>query len=89
MIQFSGFCRFIVRISVLMRHDLFELQELTDEKEIILRQACGLDYPEPNVIFALCRGNWSSPAVSTISNIVFYIHQVLVVIQTTKIKTCS
>lgn len=55
-----------------------ELQELTDEKEIILRQACGLDYPEPNVIFALCRGSWSSPAVSEISKITFYIHQVLV-----------
>lgn len=35
-----------------------------DEKEILLRHAYGLGYPEPNVTFALCRGSWSSPAVS-------------------------
>ncbi|KAI4339191.1 hypothetical protein MLD38_024155 [Melastoma candidum] len=34
-----------------------------DEKEVLLRQAYGLGYPEPNVTFALCRGSWSSPAL--------------------------
>ncbi|OMO59006.1 hypothetical protein CCACVL1_25170 [Corchorus capsularis] len=34
-----------------------------DEKEMLLRHAYGLGYPEPNVTFALCRGNWSSPAL--------------------------
>ncbi|XP_042014095.1 uncharacterized protein LOC121762321 [Salvia splendens] len=47
----------------ILRHPAEAKHELTDEREIILRQACGLDYPEPNVIFALCRGNWSSPAL--------------------------
>lgn len=35
-----------------------------NEKEGLLRHAYGLGYPEPNVTFALCRGSWSSPAVS-------------------------
>ncbi|XP_010256914.1 PREDICTED: uncharacterized protein LOC104597181 isoform X2 [Nelumbo nucifera] len=35
-----------------------------DEKEMLLRHAYGLGYPEPNVTFALCRGSWSSPAFS-------------------------
>ncbi|XP_057788991.1 uncharacterized protein LOC131005891 [Salvia miltiorrhiza] len=47
----------------ILRHPAEAKYDLTEEKEIILRQACGLDYPEPNVIFALCRGNWSSPAL--------------------------
>ncbi|KAH6787148.1 hypothetical protein C2S52_006700, partial [Perilla frutescens var. hirtella] len=47
----------------ILRHPAEAKHELTDEKEIILRHACGLDYPEPNVIFALCRGSWSSPAL--------------------------
>ncbi|XP_048135395.1 uncharacterized protein LOC115726724 isoform X3 [Rhodamnia argentea] len=34
-----------------------------DEKEMLLRHAYGLGYPEPNVTFALCRGSWSSPAL--------------------------
>ncbi|PPS11324.1 hypothetical protein GOBAR_AA09315 [Gossypium barbadense] len=34
-----------------------------DEKEMLLRHAYGLGYPEPNVTFALCRGTWSSPAL--------------------------
>ncbi|KAL0349242.1 UNVERIFIED_CONTAM: hypothetical protein Sangu_1152000 [Sesamum angustifolium] len=38
-------------------------EELTDEKEMLLRHARGLGYPEPNVTFALCRGSWSSPAL--------------------------
>ncbi|XP_004307497.1 PREDICTED: uncharacterized protein LOC101307339 isoform X2 [Fragaria vesca subsp. vesca] len=33
------------------------------EKEMLLRHAYGLGYPEPNVTFALCRGSWSSPAL--------------------------
>ncbi|PON76334.1 Ternary complex factor MIP1, leucine-zipper [Trema orientale] len=33
------------------------------EKEMLLRHAYGLGYPEPNVTFALCRGTWSSPAL--------------------------
>ena len=33
---------------------------------MLLRRAYGLRYPEPNITFALCRGNWSSPAVSII-----------------------
>ncbi|KAL0376990.1 UNVERIFIED_CONTAM: hypothetical protein Scaly_0816600 [Sesamum calycinum] len=39
------------------------VEELTDEKEMLLRHARGLGYPEPNVTFALCRGSWSSPAL--------------------------
>lgn len=35
-----------------------------DEEEMLLRHAYGLGYPEPNITFALCRGSWSSPAVS-------------------------
>ncbi|KAJ0984003.1 hypothetical protein J5N97_002359 [Dioscorea zingiberensis] len=34
-----------------------------DEKEATLWRKYGLGYPEPNVTFALCRGNWSSPAL--------------------------
>lgn len=37
-----------------------------DEKEVLLRHAYGVGYPEPNVTFALCRGTWSSPAVSVL-----------------------
>ncbi|KAL6290964.1 hypothetical protein ACE6H2_008474 [Prunus campanulata] len=33
------------------------------EKEMLLRHAYGLGYPEPNVTFVLCRGSWSSPAL--------------------------
>ncbi|EPS63600.1 hypothetical protein M569_11184, partial [Genlisea aurea] len=49
---------------VILRHPSHGKHDLTDEREIFLRHACGLSYPEPNVTFALCRGNWSSPAVS-------------------------
>ncbi|CAI0411292.1 unnamed protein product [Linum tenue] len=34
-----------------------------DDKEMLLRHTYGVGYPEPNVTFALCRGNWSSPAL--------------------------
>ncbi|KZV55455.1 hypothetical protein F511_32002 [Dorcoceras hygrometricum] len=37
--------------------------EQTNEKAMLLRHACGLAYPEPNITFALCRGSWSSPAL--------------------------
>lgn len=37
-----------------------------DEKEVLVRHAYGVGYPEPNVTFALCRGTWSSPAVSVL-----------------------
>ncbi|KAG7033058.1 hypothetical protein SDJN02_07111, partial [Cucurbita argyrosperma subsp. argyrosperma] len=43
-------------------HMLFPLKPV-DEKEMLLRHAYGLGYPEPNVTFALCRGSWSSPAL--------------------------
>lgn len=39
-----------------------------DEKEAHLRCAYGLRYPEPNITFALCRGSWTSPAVSEFLN---------------------
>ncbi|KAL3838412.1 hypothetical protein ACJIZ3_023003 [Penstemon smallii] len=47
----------------ILRHPAEVKNELTDEKEVLLRQTYGLDYPEPNVTFALCRGSWSSPAL--------------------------
>ncbi|KAL3650144.1 hypothetical protein CASFOL_006547 [Castilleja foliolosa] len=47
----------------ILRHPANIKHESTDEKEMLLRQACGLGYPEPIVTFALCRGNWSSPAL--------------------------
>ncbi|KAL0413992.1 UNVERIFIED_CONTAM: hypothetical protein Sradi_1600900 [Sesamum radiatum] len=47
----------------ILRHPAEDKQELTDEKEMLLRHARGLGYPEPNVTFALCRGSWSSPAL--------------------------
>ncbi|KAI3470741.1 hypothetical protein Pfo_027404 [Paulownia fortunei] len=48
---------------LILRHPAEVKHELTDEKEMLLRHACGLGYPEPNVTFALCRGSWSSPAL--------------------------
>ncbi|KAH9624195.1 hypothetical protein KSS87_008272 [Heliosperma pusillum] len=48
----------------LLRHPVDSKHDPTDEKEMLLRRAYGLQYPEPNITFALCRGNWSSPAVS-------------------------
>ncbi|KAF3952443.1 hypothetical protein ACB098_06G158300 [Castanea mollissima] len=47
----------------ILRHPWESNQGLTDEKEMLLRHAYGLGYPEPNVTFALCRGSWSSPAL--------------------------
>lgn len=47
----------------ILRHPSDSNLAPTDEKEMLLRHAYGLGYPEPNVTFALCRGSWSSPAL--------------------------
>ncbi|RVX13873.1 hypothetical protein CK203_010197 [Vitis vinifera] len=47
----------------ILRHPCESKHGPMDEKEILLRHAYGLGYPEPNVTFALCRGSWSSPAL--------------------------
>ncbi|XP_021749583.1 uncharacterized protein LOC110715324 [Chenopodium quinoa] len=47
----------------LLRHPSDPKLDLINEKEMLLRRAYGLRYPEPNITFALCRGNWSSPAM--------------------------
>ncbi|KAG8390858.1 hypothetical protein BUALT_Bualt01G0127300 [Buddleja alternifolia] len=47
----------------ILRHPAAIKHELRNEKEMFLSQACGLGYPEPNIVFALCRGSWSSPAI--------------------------
>ncbi|XP_076903805.1 uncharacterized protein LOC143558958 [Bidens hawaiensis] len=56
----------------ILRHPSNSNHGLEDEREILLRHAYGLGFPEPNVTFALCRGSWSSPAlrVYTAENIV-------------------
>ncbi|KAL4364628.1 hypothetical protein HN51_024432 [Arachis hypogaea] len=47
----------------ILRHPYESKQGSVDEKEVLLRHAYGLGYPEPNITFALCRGTWSSPAL--------------------------
>ncbi|XP_010554611.1 PREDICTED: uncharacterized protein LOC104824281 isoform X2 [Tarenaya hassleriana] len=47
----------------ILRHPGEPEHGLNNEKETLLRHAYGLGYSEPNVTFALCRGNWSSPAL--------------------------
>ncbi|KAF8022075.1 hypothetical protein BT93_G2270 [Corymbia citriodora subsp. variegata] len=47
----------------ILRHPCESTHGSMDEKEMLLRHAYGLGYPEPNVTFALCRGSWSSPAL--------------------------
>ncbi|XP_030512590.2 uncharacterized protein LOC115726724 isoform X2 [Rhodamnia argentea] len=47
----------------ILRHPCESKHGSMDEKEMLLRHAYGLGYPEPNVTFALCRGSWSSPAL--------------------------
>ncbi|XP_050208803.1 uncharacterized protein LOC126659550 [Mercurialis annua] len=47
----------------ILRYPCETKQGPPDEKEMLLRNAYGLGYPEPNVTFALCRGTWSSPAL--------------------------
>lgn len=39
-------------------------QGIVEDGERELLRSYGLGFPEPNVIFALCRGSRSSPAVS-------------------------
>ncbi|GJT02507.1 putative ternary complex factor MIP1 [Tanacetum coccineum] len=59
-------------INAFLQHGLPSTQEKllflmnkgpADKREMLLRQAYGLGFPEPNVTFALCRGSWSSPAL--------------------------
>ncbi|KAK9061546.1 hypothetical protein SSX86_018728 [Deinandra increscens subsp. villosa] len=47
----------------ILRHPSNSNHGVADEREILLRHAYGLGFPEPNVTFALCRGSWSSPAL--------------------------
>ncbi|CAN4101961.1 unnamed protein product [Withania somnifera] len=47
----------------ILRHPRDAEHGLKDDNERFLRNAYGLEYPEPNVTFSLCRGNWSSPAL--------------------------
>ncbi|CAK8538165.1 unnamed protein product [Lathyrus sativus] len=47
----------------ILRHPCESKHGPVDEKEILVRHAYGVGYPEPNVTFALCRGTWSSPAL--------------------------
>ncbi|TXG49797.1 hypothetical protein EZV62_025672 [Acer yangbiense] len=47
----------------ILRHPCESSTEPTYQKEMLLRHAYGLGYPEPNLTFALCRGSWSSPAL--------------------------
>ncbi|KAG4953385.1 hypothetical protein GLYMA_14G068300v4 [Glycine max] len=47
----------------ILRHPCESKHGPVDEKEVLLRHAYGLGYPELNVTFALCRGTWSSPAL--------------------------
>ncbi|KAJ0705096.1 putative ternary complex factor MIP1, leucine-zipper [Helianthus annuus] len=47
----------------ILRHPSNSNHGLANEREILLRHAYGLGFPEPNVTFALCRGSWSSPAL--------------------------
>ncbi|KAI3793334.1 hypothetical protein L1987_35951 [Smallanthus sonchifolius] len=47
----------------ILRHPSSSNHGVADEREILLRHAYGLGFPEPNVTFALCRGSWSSPAL--------------------------
>ncbi|KAL5734697.1 hypothetical protein ACOSP7_032558 [Xanthoceras sorbifolium] len=47
----------------ILRHPCESSSGPTYQKEMLLQNAYGLGYPEPNVTFALCRGSWSSPAL--------------------------
>ncbi|XP_042514792.1 uncharacterized protein LOC122089269 [Macadamia integrifolia] len=57
----------------ILRHPYDSKKDPMDEKEMLLRRAYGLNYPEPNITFALCRGSWSSPPlrVYTAENVVY------------------
>lgn len=47
----------------ILRHPRDVEHGLKDDNERFFRNAYGLEYPEPNVTFSLCRGSWSSPAL--------------------------
>uniref|UniRef100_A0A0D9UWQ6 DUF547 domain-containing protein n=1 Tax=Leersia perrieri TaxID=77586 RepID=A0A0D9UWQ6_9ORYZ len=48
---------------LILRHSPEGKQGIMDERERNLQLSYGIGYPEPNVIFALCRGSRSSPAL--------------------------
>uniref|UniRef100_A0A0E0FG64 DUF547 domain-containing protein n=1 Tax=Oryza nivara TaxID=4536 RepID=A0A0E0FG64_ORYNI len=48
---------------LILRHSPEGKQGIMDERERDLQLSYGLGYPEPNVVFALCRGSRSSPAL--------------------------
>ncbi|XP_062192998.1 uncharacterized protein LOC133896411 [Phragmites australis] len=48
---------------LILRHSPEGKQGIMDERERDLLHSYGLGYPEPNVLFALCRGSRSSPAL--------------------------
>ncbi|KAG1354940.1 hypothetical protein COCNU_07G010520 [Cocos nucifera] len=52
---------FILRQPSSMKEDHWKGEK--DDKEEAVRSIYGLEHPEPNIIFALCSGNKSSPAV--------------------------
>ncbi|XP_073111249.1 uncharacterized protein [Elaeis guineensis] len=52
---------FILRQPSSMKEDHWKGEK--DDKEEAVRRIYGLEHPEPNIIFALCSGNKSSPAV--------------------------
>ncbi|KAL5227011.1 hypothetical protein ABZP36_015276 [Zizania latifolia] len=52
---------------LILRHSPEGKQGIMDEKERDLQLSYGLGYPEPNVVFALCRGSHSSPALRVYS----------------------
>lgn len=48
---------------LILRHSPEGKQGIMDEGQRDLMRSYGLGYPEPNVVFALCRGSRSSPAL--------------------------
>ncbi|CAL4951516.1 unnamed protein product [Urochloa decumbens] len=48
---------------LILRHSPEGKQAIMDEGQMDLLHSYGLGYPEPNVVFALCRGSRSSPAL--------------------------
>ncbi|PUZ58034.1 hypothetical protein GQ55_5G477300 [Panicum hallii var. hallii] len=48
---------------LILRHSPAGKQGIVDEGQRDLLRTYGLGYPEPNVVFALCRGSRSSPAL--------------------------
>ncbi|VFQ99419.1 unnamed protein product [Cuscuta campestris] len=64
----------------ILRHPTDIEYDLRDEKEIMLRNAYGVGYPEPNINFALCRGSWSSPALR------IYTHDVVNELERAKVE---